>query len=89
MKAKTVRSKEPRFLTNIPAENSEFIRQAAEETGFSIVTRDDAWDDRRCLLPGCISVWTNEPERDHGLFWQTYEALRPLPQRLTQEAQNV
>jgi len=47
----------PRFHTNIPAENAEFIRQATRETGFDIVTGKDTYSGRASH----ISVWTNEP----------------------------
>ena len=61
----------PRFLSNVPGENRDFIRQAAEETGFDIVIHDGTVGGR-----GCISVWTNEPRRrDHGPFWQAYRHL--------------
>ena len=63
--------KGPRFLSNIPAENGEFVRRAAKETGFDIMIRDGTVSGR-----GRISVWTNEPrKRDHGPFWQAYRAM--------------
>lgn len=66
----------PRFQTNIPAENSEFIRQAAEKTGFNIEMHRNAHDNRQRTMSGYISVWTNEPlARDHGPFWREYRRL--------------
>jgi len=60
----------PEFLSNIPSENAEFIREAAEEIGFSITVHDSP-------VPGNVSVWTNEPlSRDHGPFWQAYRQLK-------------
>ena len=62
----------PGFLSNIPSENAEFIRKAAEETGFKITIRDSS-------VPGDVSVWTSEPiRRDHGPFWQVYRQLKEV-----------
>ena len=58
------------FLTNLKAERSWAIQQAAKETGFPVEVGDGV-----DAQPGYIGVWTLNISQDHGPFWKRYDEL--------------
>ncbi|MFH1486541.1 MAG: hypothetical protein ABIH46_10755 [Chloroflexota bacterium] len=64
----------PRFLSLVPAENCEFVRAAAAETGFAITAISEPLD--KLGRTGYASVYSADPRsRDTGVFWEAYHRL--------------